>query len=91
MKRGQEVQVGVKGRMGGVVNGVRGVGEGDSISVLTVGYTLVLDLQILVGAWAWVWKHIRSCYHHALSAVITPAKENKQWKEGRKREKVGSK
>lgn len=58
---------------------------GYSISVLTVGDTLVLDLQILVGAWAGVWKHIRSCYHHTLSAVITPARQDKHGKEGRKK------
>lgn len=81
--------MGVKGRMGGMVNGVREVGGGDGISVLTVGNTLVLDLQILVGARAGVWKHIRSCYHHTLSAVIAPAKEDKQWRGRRKRGEGG--
>lgn len=52
---------GVKGGMCGAVNGVSGVGRygrGDRILVLTVGNTLILDLQVLVSPWAGVWKHI---------------------------------
>lgn len=43
------------------MNGVREGGEverGDRVSVLTVGDTLILDLQVLVGPWAGVWEHI---------------------------------
>lgn len=83
---------GVKGGMGGAVNGVRGLGGGDRVSVLTVGDTLVLDLQVLVGPWAGVWEHVRPRYHHTLGAVITPAGGHRRRMEGRKeREKGGSK
>lgn len=47
---------------------------GDGISVLTVGNTLVLDLQVLVSPWAGVWEHVGPRYHHTLGAVITPAR-----------------
>lgn len=67
------------------------MGGGDRVSVLTVGDTLVLDLQILVGPWAWVWEHIRPRYNHTLGAVITPAKADRQKRKGEKREKGGSK
>lgn len=30
----------------------------DKRSVLTVGHTLILDLQIFVGSWTWVREHI---------------------------------
>lgn len=61
------------------------MGGGDRVSVLTVGDTLVLDLQILVGPWAGVWEHVRPRYHHALSAVITPARGDRREKEERKK------
>lgn len=64
--------------MGGAANGVRGgfgkVGAGERVSVLTVGHTLVLDLQVLVGPRAGVREHVRPCYHHTLGAVVTPAR-----------------
>lgn len=61
LKRTREAQVRVQGRMGGAVNGVREGGEVercDRVSVLTVGDTLILDLQVLVGPWAGVWEHV---------------------------------
>lgn len=80
---------GVEGGMVGAVIGVRGVGEvagGDRVSVLTVGNTLVLDLQVLISPRAGVWEHIRPCYHHTLGAVITPARGDRQRKEESRKE-----
>lgn len=63
---------------------------GDRVSVLTVGDALVLDLQVLVGPWAGVWKHIGPRDHHTLGAVITPEREDRQGKESSERMKEGS-
>lgn len=44
-----------------MVNGVRRGGEverDEGVLVLTVGDTLILDLQILVGSRAGVWEHV---------------------------------
>lgn len=60
------------------------MGGVDRVSVLTVWDTLVLDLQVLVGPWTGVWEHVRPSYHNTLCAVITPAREDRQGKEGRK-------
>ena len=60
-KGGGGFRWGVEGGMGGAANGVRGggkVGAGERVSVLTVGDTLVLDLQVLVGPRAGVWEHV---------------------------------
>lgn len=80
--------------MGGAANGVRGgfgkVGAGERVSVLTVGHTLVLDLQVLVGPRAGVREHVRPCYHHTLGAVVTPARGRHEGKKegGEGREEV---
>lgn len=49
---GRVVRGGEWGDQGGEVR------KDDRVSVLTVGDTLVLDLQVLIGPWAGVWKHI---------------------------------
>lgn len=55
--------------------GEESVGGGgcDRVSVLTVGHTLILDLQVLVGPRAGVWEDVGPRHHHTLSAIITPA------------------
>ena len=63
------------------------MGAGERVSVLTVGDTLVLDLQVLVGPWAGVWEHVRPCYHHTLGAVITPARGRSEGKKGGREER----
>lgn len=50
--KGTNARGGEWGELGGEV------GRGDRVLVLTVGDTLVLDLQVLVGPWAGVWKDI---------------------------------
>ena len=40
--------------------------------VLTVGDTLVLDLQVLVGARTGVWEDVGPCHHGTLGPVVTP-------------------
>lgn len=45
---------------------------------LTVGDTVILDLQILVGARARVWKSIWASHHHALRPIITPVRKEKE-------------
>lgn len=54
------------------------MGRGDGVSVLTVGDTFILDLQILVGSGAGVREYVRAGYHHALGPVITPRYINRQ-------------
>lgn len=46
---------------------------------LTVGDTVVLHLQVLVGPRTGVRKSIRAGNHNALGAVITPVEENGSW------------
>lgn len=55
-------------------------GEG-GVSVLTVGDTLILDLQVLVGPWAGVREHIRPRHHHTLGAVVTPVRGDRASRE----------
>lgn len=43
------------------------------ICILTVGDTLILDLQVLVRSGTGVREHVDPCDHHTLSPVVTPA------------------
>lgn len=40
---------------------------------LTVGHTLILDLQVLVGSWAGVREDVRTRDHDTLGPVVAPA------------------
>lgn len=44
----------------------------DGKFILTVGNTLILDLQIFVGPWTGVWEDIRTCDHYALGSIVAP-------------------
>lgn len=41
--------------------------------ILTVRYTLILDLQVLVCARARIWEDVDPCDHHTLSPVVASA------------------
>lgn len=53
-------------------------GEGAKVSFndrrvrLTVGHTLILDLQVFVGSWAGVREDIRTRDHDTLGPVVAP-------------------
>lgn len=48
---------------------------------LTVGHTLILDLQVLVGPWTGVREDIRTRDHNALGPIVASDKgETKRWK-----------
>lgn len=38
--------------------------------ILTVGYTLILDLQVLVCSWARVGEDVRTSDHNALGSIV---------------------